>query len=75
MRKGIGNIDMHLFATNLIKDRTNFSHLTIERPLRDIDTVQESLFHPNIEELATYKNAVKVIVGRIAVEFLPGNAV
>ena len=71
MRKGHGNIDLHLFATNWIRDRIDFSSLSIERPLRSIHNVPNSIFHPSLEELIAYKDTAKIIVGRIAVEFLP----
>ena len=71
MRSDVGNEDLHLFASNLIKNRVSFNHLDNSNPLMDIRTVSRTIFSPSIDELKIYCENAKVLVGRVALEYLP----
>ena len=71
MRKGVKNVDMHLFSSNLYVNRVNFSHLPNDNPKKNLKTCPRSVFYPSVDELKVLKENFKIIVARIAVEFLP----
>ena len=71
MRKGIGNEDLHLFATNFIENRLSFRHLPNDSPLGDIKTLTRDKFSPSVAELKKYAQCAKILVGRIVLEFFP----
>ena len=71
MRKDIQNQDLHLFASNLIENRVNFSHLPNDHPKGDILSFPRHKFSLNVSEWKEYAKSAKVLVGRIIAEFLP----
>lgn len=71
MRKEIQNEDLHLFASNLIENRLNFSHLPNEHPKGNIEDFPRNNFSLNVNEWQRYASSAKIIVGRIVLEFLP----
>lgn len=71
MRKDIQNEDLHLFASNLIENRVNFSHLLNEHPKGDILQFPRHKFSLNVNEWKMYAESAKILVGRIICEFLP----
>lgn len=71
MRKAIQNKDLHLFASNLIENRLNFSHLPNEHPKGNIEDFPRNNFSLNVNEWQRYASSAKIIVGRIVLEFLP----
>ena len=71
MRKDVQNEDLHFFASNLIENRTNFSHLPNVHPKGSIATFPRHHFSLNVNEWKTYINCAKVLVGRVIVEFFP----
>lgn len=71
MRKDIQNVDMHLFASNLIENRLNFSHLPNESSKGDILTFPRSNFTLNGMEWKKYAEVSKVLVARILIDFFP----
>ena len=71
MRKDVQNEDLHLFASNLIENRVNFSHLPNVRPKGDIVNFPRHHFSLNVAEWKVYINCAKILTGRIIVEFFP----
>ena len=71
MRKEIQNEDLHLFASNLIENRLNFSHLPNEHPKGNIEDFPRNNFSLNVNEWQRYASSAKIIVGKIVLEFLP----
>ena len=71
MRSDKQNEDLHLFATNLIKNRTSFKHLPNEDPKCDIQLMPRSKFSLDVIEWRNYINSSKILVGRILTEFFP----
>lgn len=71
MRKDVQNEDLHFFASNLIENRTNFSHLPNVHPKGSIATFPRHQFSLNVNEWKMYINCAKVLVGRVIVEFFP----
>ena len=71
MRKEIQNEDLHLFASNLIENRLNFSHLPNEHPKGNIEDFPRNNFSLNVNEWQRYASSAKIIVGRIVLEFQP----
>lgn len=61
MRKDIQNEDFHLFASNLIENRVNFSFVSF----------LHHTFSLNVSEWKEYAESTKVLVGQIISEFLP----
>ena len=55
MRKDVQNEDLHLFASNLIENRVNFSHLPNVHPKEDIVN-----FSLNVDEWKVYINCAKI---------------
>ncbi len=71
MRKEIQNEDLHLFASNLIENRLNFSDLPNEHPKGNIEDFPRNNFSLNANEWQRYASSAKILVGRIVLEFLP----
>ena len=71
MRQGLKNPSMHLFSTNLYVNRVDFRHMLNEGPKRDILTSLRSIFTPSATEYRVLKDAFKIFVGRICLEFFP----
>lgn len=71
MRKDVQNEDLHLFASNLIENRVNFSHLPNVHPKEDIVNFPRQHFSLNVDEWKVYINCAKILTGRIIVEFFP----
>jgi len=71
MRNDHQNQDMHMFSSNLIMNRVNFSHLPNENPLCSLRDLKTSVFSLNVEEWKRYVNTSKVIIARIIVDFFP----
>lgn len=71
MRKENCNLDLHLFASNLIENRVSFTHLPNDVPKGDISSLSRSKFSLSHIEWAKYRESSKVLVGRIIVEFFP----
>ena len=71
LRKDVQNEDLHLFASNLIENRVNFSHLPNVHPKGDIVNFPRHHFSLNGDEWKVYINCAKILIGRIIVEFFP----
>ena len=71
LRSDRANIDMHLFASNLIENRVSFDHLPNDKPKANIETLPLSTYYLNIKELKNYHATSKIIIGRIILDFLP----
>ncbi|XP_066914508.1 uncharacterized protein [Clytia hemisphaerica] len=71
MRKAVQNKDLHLFASNLIKNRVDFKHLPNDRPIGKISELNMSKLVPNINEWKSYVSSCKVLISRILIEFFP----
>ena len=71
MRRDISNDDLHLFASNLIENRINFSNLDNEIPKQDIQSVSRTIFSPSENEINVYRKNAKILVGRIAAALFP----
>ena len=71
MRKDIQNEDLHLFASNLIENRFNFSHLPNVHPKGVIANFPRDQFSLNVREWNVNLSSAKLIVGRIILEFFP----
>ena len=69
MRKDIQNEDLHLFASNLIENRVNFSHLPNVNPKGNILTFPRHNFSLTVNEWKKYAEAGKILVGRVILEF------
>ena len=70
MRKDNNNEDLHLFASNLIENRINFSHLDNVEPICDIAHLNRAKFSLDREEWKKYICTSKIIVGRIITDHL-----
>ena len=70
MRGAIGNVDLHLFSTNFIRNRLDFTHLPNLTPKRDVTSIPRSIFSPSREEFEEYKQSSAVLIGRIALQHL-----
>lgn len=64
MRKDIQNDELHLFASNLIENRVNFSHLPNDHPKRDIVHLPRHKFSLTVSDRKMYAESSKVLVGR-----------
>ncbi|CAC5402623.1 unnamed protein product [Mytilus coruscus] len=64
------NKDYHFFATNFVLNRIS----TERQPIVHHDSHEPSLeiFLPNETETLVYKNSLKILLGRILVEYMPG---
>lgn len=64
------NKDYHFFATNFVLNRIS----TEKQPIVHHDSPEPSLeiFLPNEAEILVYKNSLKILLGRILVEYMPG---
>ena len=71
MRKDIQNMDLHLFASNLIENRVNFNHLPNDTLKGNIAIFSHRNFSLSVTEWKMYTETAKVIVGRIILEFFP----
>ena len=71
MRKDIKNEDLHLFASNLIENRLNFTHLSNESPKGNIKGLPRSTFSLCVSEWKQCAESAKIIVGRTILPFLP----
>ena len=71
MRKDIQNEDLHMFSSNIIENRLNFSRLENSEPKGTLRNINRSSFSPCYEEITTYRQAAIVLVGRIFVEHFP----
>ena len=71
MRKDIQNEDLHMFASNLIENRVNFSHLPNVNPKGNILTFPRHNFSLTVNEWKKYAEAGKIHVGRVILEFFP----
>ena len=71
MRKEIQNEDLHLFASNLIENSINFSHLPNVHPKDHISAFPGHHFSLNVGEWQLYINSAKVLVARVIIEFFP----
>ena len=71
MRKGINNTTLNLFATNLIVNRTNFSMLDNNSPRRALRECNTSIFSITASQQRQFIENMKVIVGRLLVQFCP----
>ena len=71
MRKDVQNEDLHFFASNLIENRVNFSHLPNVHPKGDIVNFPRHHFSLNVDEWKVYINCAKILTGRIIIEFFP----
>ena len=67
MRKDVQNEDLHLFASNLIENRVNFSHLPNVHPKEDIVNFPRQHFSLNVDEWKVYINCAKILTGRIII--------
>ena len=56
MRKDVQNEDLHFFASNLIENRVNFSHLPNVHPKGDIVNFPRHHFSLNVDEWKVYIN-------------------
>ena len=64
-------MDLHLFASNIIKNRVNFFNLPNDTPLRDVKSLPRETFLPNYHELKQYTSTTKVLIGRLFIEYFP----
>ena len=71
MRSDHQNEDYHLFSTNLIENRVDFSHLPNDDPISDIRYTRNSKFTMAVPDWQLYIDTSKVIIGRILIEFFP----
>ncbi|XP_063438320.1 uncharacterized protein LOC134719246 [Mytilus trossulus] len=64
------NKDYHFFATNFVLNRIS----TEKQPIVHHDSPEPSLeiFLPNEAEILVYKDSLKILLGRILVEYMPG---
>ncbi|CAC5424308.1 unnamed protein product [Mytilus coruscus] len=64
------NKDYHFFATNFVLNRIS----TERQPIVHHDSHEPSLeiFLPNETETLVYTNSLKILLGRILVEYMPG---
>ncbi|CAC5425084.1 unnamed protein product [Mytilus coruscus] len=63
------NKDYHFFASDITFDRVKVSHLSNSTPIGNTETVALKEMIPSLEEDALYKNALKVILSRVIVNY------
>ncbi|CAC5422363.1 unnamed protein product [Mytilus coruscus] len=63
------NKDNHFFASDITFDRVKVSHLSNSTPIGNTETVALKEMIPSLEEDALYKNALKVILSRVIVNY------
>lgn len=63
MRKDVQNEDLHLFASNLIENRVNFSHLLNVHPKGHIVNFPRHHFSLNVNEWKVCINCAKILTG------------
>lgn len=66
-----GNTDLHMFASNLIENRIDFSHLPNDVPKCPIEDLPRSVFSLNVNEWKKYIATSKVLLGRIFIKYFP----
>ena len=72
MRLDNQNEDFHFFASNLIENRTSFTHLpNLTQKHLAVTEIPRSKFTPNITEWKKYIETSKVLIGRIFLQFFP----
>ena len=65
------NKDYHFFASDWTADRVDLTGLKNETSLCELP-VTHALFIPSLDETKTYRESLKVLLGRIMVEYLDG---
>ena len=71
MRALTQNIDLHLFASNLIVNRLDFTHLPNDQPIGKIEDFSLTKALLNENEWQTYGENSQVLISRILMEFFP----
>lgn len=71
MRSDNDNEDLHLFATNFLENRINFTNLPNVTPRADITTVLRSKFTLNQAEWKAYISTTKILIARVLLQFFP----
>lgn len=71
MTKELQNEDIHMFASNIIVNRLNFTHLQNDRPLRDLATCSRSVFLLSNTDLRRLRENFKVLISRVCIKYLP----
>ena len=71
MRSDKQNEDLHLFSTNLIGNRIDFSYLQNDDSLCDIRLLRKSKFSLDFSEWGQYVKTSKILIGRVLLEFFP----
>ena len=69
MRSDKQNIDLHLFSSNLIRNRLWFNHLPNDKPIGNINNLKRSTFSLNVNEWKAYISSSIVLIGRVFIEF------
>ena len=74
MRKDIQNEDLHLFASNLIENRVNFSHLPNDHPKGDIVHFPRHKFSLNVSDWKCMQNQQKYLWGESYLNSCPNSS-
>ena len=71
MRQEVQNDDLHLFASNLIKNRIDFKDLPNDKPLGKISNLRVSQLVPNKEEWEHFSASCQILIARVLIEHFP----
>ena len=71
LRKDVQNEDLHLFSSNLIQNRIDFSHLPNDAPIGKISQLEMSKVLPSQRDWAYFASTCQVLISRVLIDHFP----
>ena len=72
VRMGNKSKSYHFFASNWVQDRVDLSSLPNDQQIRCSDQITPDAFLPNDQEIKSFKDCLRILVGRILVKYMDG---